>query len=73
MEYIKGKYKSSIFTSESGYTVGLFRVKEANEENADIVGKTVTFTGYFLNLITKIYIYSMANTSFMKDMAINFK
>lgn len=58
MEYIKGKYKSSIFTSESGYTVGLFRVKEANEENADIVGKTVTFTGYFPELNNEdIYIF----------------
>lgn len=58
MEYIKGKYKSSIFTSESGYTVGLFRVKEANEENADIVGKTVTFTGYFPELNSEdIYIF----------------
>lgn len=58
MEYIKGKYKSSIFTSESGYMVGLFRVKEANEENADIVGKTVTFTGYFPELNNEdIYIF----------------
>ena len=50
MEYIKGKYKSAIFTSESGYMVGLFRVKEANEENSDIVNKTITFTGYFPEL-----------------------
>ncbi len=58
MEYIKGKYKSSIFTSESGYMVGLFRVKEANEENADIVGKTITFTGYFPELNNEdIYIF----------------
>lgn len=58
MEYIKGKYKSAIFTSESGYMVGLFRVKEANEENADIVNKTITFTGYFPELNNEdIYIF----------------
>ena len=58
MEYIKGKYKSAIFTSESGYMVGLFRVKEANEENADIVNKTVTFTGYFPELNNEdLYIF----------------
>lgn len=58
MEYIKGKYKSAIFTSESGYMVGLFRVKEANEGNADIVNKTVTFTGYFPELNNEdLYIF----------------
>ncbi|MDE5630333.1 MAG: ATP-dependent RecD-like DNA helicase [Bacilli bacterium] len=58
MDYIKGKYKSAIFTSESGYMVGLFRVKEANEENSDIVNKTITFTGYFPELNTEdIYVF----------------
>ena len=58
MEYIKGKYKNAIFTSESGYMVGLFRVKEADEDNKGIVGKTVTFTGYFPELNNEdLYIF----------------
>lgn len=50
LEYIKGKYKSSIFDSSNGYCVGLFRVKEASEELQDMVNKTITFTGYFHEL-----------------------
>lgn len=58
MDYIKGKYKSSIFESETGYKVGLFRVKESNLENDDIVNKTLTFTGYFHELNTEdVYIF----------------
>lgn len=58
MEYIKGKYKNSIFESETGYKVGLFRVKESNIENDDIVNKTITFTGYFHELNNEdIYIF----------------
>lgn len=51
MNYIKGKYKSSIFKAESGYTVGLFRCKETDLED-DIVNKTLTFTGFFPELNT---------------------
>ena len=53
MQYIKGKYKSSIFSADSGYMVGLFRVKEASEDLSDIVNKTITFTGYFPELNTE--------------------
>lgn len=53
MDYIKGKYKSSIFESDSGYKVGLFRCKETNLENDDLVNKTITFTGYFHELNTE--------------------
>ncbi len=49
MNYIKGKYKNSIYTSESGYTVGLFRVKESDVEE-DVQNKTITFTGFFPEL-----------------------
>ena len=52
MNYIKGKYKNSIFTSDSGYTVGLFRCKESDVEE-DIENKTVTFTGLFPELNTE--------------------
>ena len=52
MNYIKGKFKNSIFTSESGYTVGLFRCKESDVEE-DIENKTITFTGFFPELNTE--------------------
>ena len=50
MQIIKGKYRSSIFESNSGYKVGLFKVKEACDELLDIVNKTITFSGYFNDL-----------------------
>ncbi len=51
MNYIKGKYRSTIFKSDNGYYVGLFKIKETNEEElVDFVNKTITFTGYFSNL-----------------------
>ena len=54
MEYIKGKYKSSIFKNDSnGYQVGLFKVKESSSELESINGKTLTFTGYFRELNTE--------------------
>lgn len=52
MNYIKGKFKNSIFTSDSGYTVGLFRCKESDVEE-DLENKTVTFTGFFPELNTE--------------------
>ncbi len=39
-----------MFTGENGYTVGLFKVLETDPENADFVGRTITFTGYFHEL-----------------------
>ena len=36
MDYIKGKFRQSIFTSETGYVVGIFRVREASEELKDL-------------------------------------
>lgn len=46
MSYIKGKYKQSIFESETGYKVGLFRVQETDDKELS-TNKTITFTGYF--------------------------
>jgi len=49
--YIKGNYKRTIFKSDKGYVIGLFKVKETNDEEMDLyVNKTVTFTGYFAEL-----------------------
>ena len=49
MNYIKGKFKSSIYESETGYKVGLFRVQETDHEEIE-TNKTITFTGYFSEL-----------------------
>ena len=51
MNYIKGNYRKSIFSSDKGYVIGLFKVRDTNdEEMKDFVNKTITFTGYFHTL-----------------------
>lgn len=43
-----------IFESTNGYKVGLFRIKETNQESMqELVNKTITFTGYFADLNTE--------------------
>lgn len=54
MDYIKGKFKKTIYESSSGngYKVGLFRVKEASSNlQEELPNHTVTFTGYFYDLV----------------------
>ena len=49
--YIKGNYKRTIFRSDKGYVIGLFKIKETNDEEMSLyVNKTITFTGYFAEL-----------------------
>lgn len=49
--YIKGHYRKSIFSSDKGYVIGLFKVRETNDDKMkDFINKTVTFTGYFYDL-----------------------
>lgn len=49
--FIKGIYKRTIFSTEKGYVVGLFKVKETNDSLMEnFVGKTITFTGFFEQL-----------------------
>ena len=51
MNYIKGKFKQNIYRSETGYTVGLFKVSETNDSEMEpFIKKTVTFTGYFSDI-----------------------
>ena len=51
MDFIKGKFRSTIYSGDAGYKVGLFRVKEASDNIASkVVNKTVTFTGVFPEL-----------------------
>lgn len=50
MEFIKGKYRKTIYESkESGYIVGLFRVEETDLEVIE-TDKTITITGYLPEL-----------------------
>ena len=52
MNYIKGKFKQSIFKGETGYNVGLFKISETNDSDMEeLVKKTITFTGYFADLV----------------------
>ncbi len=49
--YIKGTYRRSIFESNKGYTIGLFKVIESDiEEMQEHINKIITFTGYFYDL-----------------------
>ncbi len=59
MSYIKGNYRKSIFESDKGYIIGLFKLKETdNEELKMYVNKIITFTGYFAELnIDDLYIF----------------
>ena len=59
MNYIKGKFKQSIFKGDTGYNVGLFKITETNDpEMEELVKKSVTFTGYFADLnIDDSYIF----------------
>jgi len=49
--YIKGNYRKSIYSSDKGYVIGLFKVRETNSKTLEEhVNKTITFTGYFHEL-----------------------
>ncbi len=50
-EYIKGNFKKTIFKSESGYVIGLLKVKEVGcEALQEYCNHTIPFTGYFHEL-----------------------
>lgn len=49
--YIKGQYRKSIFKTDNGYIIGIFKVIETNiEELETYINRTITFTGYFHEL-----------------------
>ena len=49
--YIKGNFRRSIYQSTQGYTIGLFKVSDTNDEKlADYLDRVITFTGYFHEL-----------------------
>ena len=50
-DYVKGIYTKQIYKTEQGYLVGLFKVKETNNEELKYyINKTITFTGYFASI-----------------------
>lgn len=58
--YIKGNFKRSIYRSDNGYIIGLFKIKETNSSNLEeYINHTITFTGYFHELIEEeTYLFS---------------
>ena len=51
MELI-GIFKKKIYSSDKGYIIGLLKVKETTDELLkQYIGKTITFTGYFHELV----------------------
>ncbi len=50
--YIKGTFKRTIFSSNDGFTVGLIKIKETDDQDLlDYKGKQFTFTGLFAELL----------------------
>ncbi len=50
-EYVKAKYRRSIFESDKGFMIAIFKVIETDiEELIDFTDKTITVTGYFNDL-----------------------
>ena len=50
MSFIKGNFRKKIFSTDKGYMVGIFKVRETSDDLEDIKNKTITFTGYFHEL-----------------------
>ena len=51
MSYIKGNYRVSIYESDKGYLIGLFKIKETDDKELEnYVNKLIIFTGYFDSL-----------------------
>lgn len=49
--WVKGNFKRYIFKSDTGYSIGLFKVKETSSSELDeFINHTITFTGYFHEL-----------------------
>lgn len=49
--FVKGNFRKSIFKSDKGYIIGLFKVRETNDDTLEeYINHTITFTGYFHDL-----------------------
>ncbi len=49
-DYIKGHVTKIIFQGDTGYIVGIFRVKDASSKYEHFVNSSISFTGYFHEL-----------------------
>lgn len=49
-DYIKGNVKKIIYQNDNGYTVGVFKVKEASAKYETFTNISISFTGYFHEL-----------------------
>lgn len=49
-DFIKGNVKKIIYRGDNGYTVGLFKVKESSPSFEFLNNKSISFTGYFIDL-----------------------
>ena len=50
-EYITGSVRKIIFKGENGYTVGVFKVKDSTDSFEYLKNTTLSFTGYFHELL----------------------
>lgn len=49
--FIKGNFSRTIYQSNTGYYIGIFKVSDTNDETlSDYIGRSITFTGYFHEL-----------------------
>ncbi len=61
--YIKGNYTHNIYEGDNGFVIGLFKVKETNDEELrSYINRTITFKGIFDNL-NKSEMYYFYGTS----------
>ncbi|MBO5375250.1 MAG: ATP-dependent RecD-like DNA helicase [Bacilli bacterium] len=49
-EYVKGNIKKIIYRNDNGYTVGVFKVKDASSKYEHFIDVSISFTGYFHEL-----------------------
>ena len=49
MQTIKGNIRTTIYTSENGFFVGTFKVKEASEDLKELLNKVITITGLIID------------------------
>ncbi len=59
MNYIKGNFRKYIYNSGKGFVVGIFKIRETNDEELkDYINKTITFSGNFLDLnMDDLYVF----------------
>lgn len=72
-DYIIGTYKQSIFKSDNGYIIGLFRVKDTDIDSMkEYCNKTITFTGHFHELNENENYYFFGEQSFHQKYGFQF-